>query len=240
MHPMDTLRTPAALATLIAANIAPLVGIVAFGWSPSSLLILYLIDTLLALGGVVLLVMAHVTGNERGRPLSGWKDWAKALCGLTLLGAIFAFPLALPIVMVIGDDLAVTALARDRGFVTAIFVQLAMSAVAIVRQHAQLNERHDDDRVLARRLFYLVARWVVMFIAVVTGAITLLGATIGGFLMVAVYAGASVYFELFPERAERMLRGSNAKPIVWEGDLDGRESRTGKTASARVAAKGKR
>jgi hypothetical protein len=43
--------------------------------------------------------------------------------------------------------------------------------------------------------------------------------------MVAIYGGASVYFEVFPERAERLLRGQDAKPIVWEGDLDEQAAR---------------
>jgi hypothetical protein len=235
---MDTLRTPAAVATLIATHIAPLVGIVGLGWSPTSLLVLYLIDTLLALGAVVLLVMAHVTGNDEGKPLSGWKDWTKALVGLGILGAIFAFPISLPIFFAVGDDGAgIEALFRDPGFLAAIAVQVAASGYAVVRQHRELKRRSDDDRVLAGRLFFLVARWMVMFVAVVTGAITLLGPAIGGFLLVAVYAGASIYFELFPERAQRFIRGGSAKPIVWEGDLDGQNA---KREAATLARKSKR
>ena len=53
----------------------------------------------------MLLVMMHITGNEHGRPLAGWKDWAKALFGLAILGAIFALPMSLPLWIVGGDDL---------------------------------------------------------------------------------------------------------------------------------------
>ena len=234
---MDTLGTPRSIATLIAIHIAPLVGIVALGWSPASLLILYLIDTFLAIGAVVLLVMAHVTGNDDGRPLSGWKDWTKALVGLTLLGAIFAFPISLPVVFALGDGPDVEKLFRDPGFLTAIAVQVATSGYAVVRQHLELKRRNDDDRLLAGRLFFLVARWMAMFVAVVTGVTAVLGPTIGGFLLVAVYAGASIYFELFPERAQRLIRGKDAKPIVWADDLDARNA---KREAAPLARKGKR
>lgn len=222
---MDTLRTPAALASLVAANIVPLAGILFLGWSPASLLVLYFVDTFLSLGGVVLLVAAHVTGNDHGRRFRGWKDWAKACAGLAVLGAIMAFPLALPVLFVLGGDIG--ALAGDRAFLPALAWQLAMSCWLVVRHHRALALRSDDDRVLARRAFFLVARWVVMFMATVTGAFALLGPRWGGFVMVAIYAGASVYFELFPERAERLLRGRNAKPITWEGDLDEQARRAG-------------
>jgi hypothetical protein len=217
---MDTLRTPAALATLVATNLVPLAGIVFLGWSPTPILIIYLVDTLLGLGAVVLLVMAHVTGNDHGRRFSGWKDWLKALGGLVVLGAIFGLPLALPIVMVVGDDAGLPALLADPAFAGAIVAQAAMSALAVVRQHRELERRSDDDRVLAGRLFFLVARWIVMFLAVVTGAISFLGPAIGGALLVALYAAASVYFELFPERAQRFVRGKSAKAIAFDGDLD--------------------
>lgn len=62
---------------------------------------------------------------------------------------------------------------------------------------------------------------MTMFFAMVTGFIALLGPTIGGFLLVAIYAGASIYFELFPDRAASFVRGRNAPPISYGGDLDG-------------------
>ena len=218
---MDTLRAPTALASLVAANVTPLAGIVLFGWSPASLLILYYVDTFLGLGAVVLLVMAHVTGNDHGRPFSGWKDWAKACSALVFFGAIMALPMFFPIFIVVGDGPEIEALLTDRTFVYAILAQVAMSGLAVVRQHRMLKARDDDDRILAGRFLFLVARWMVMFVAIATGFIALLGPKIGGAILVAIYAGASVYFELFPERAARLVRGKDTKPITFTGDLDG-------------------
>ncbi len=217
---MDTLRTPAALGSLIAANLTPLIGIVLLGWSPLLILVLYFVDTFLGFGVVVVLVMAHVTGNDQGRPLSGWKDWAKAALGLAILGAIFALPMSLPLWIVGGDDLAELLGRPDTGLGYAILAQTAMSALAAARMHRVLKASEDDDRLLARRALYLTARWMTMFLAMVTGFVALLGPLIGAFLLVAIYGGASIYFELFPERAERFVRGS-AKPITYHADLDG-------------------
>jgi hypothetical protein len=179
---------------------------------------------------LVLLVMLHVTGDEHGRPIAGWKNRAKAVIGLGILGAIMAVPLSFPLWMTIGDDPATWALFSDRGFLGALAVQCLMSALAVVRMHRQLTTRSDDDRVLARRAIFLAARWIAMFVAMVTGLVPMLGPTIGGLILVAIYAAASVYFELFPERAERFLRGKDAKPITFEGDLESQIA-TGKSGA---------
>jgi hypothetical protein len=112
----------------------------------------------------------------------------------------------------------------DRTFLAALAVQALMSALASARMHRVLRGRNDDDRLLARRFIFLVARWVVVFVAMVTGFVGLLGPVIGSFVLVAIYAGASIYFETFPERAERLLRGKDAKPIRYEGDLASRQA----------------
>ena len=88
--------------------------------------------------------------------------------------------------------------------------------------HRELKARSDDDRVLARRILFLTARWVALFVAMVTGLVAVLGPTVGGFILVAIYAAASVYFELHPERAERLVRGNDAKPMPFDGDLESR------------------
>jgi len=215
-------RSLEALASLVAVNVTPLVGIAVLGWSPAAVLISYYVDTFLGFGALVLLVMVHVTGGDNDRRISGWKDWTKAVIGLGFLGAIMAFPLAVPLWIMLGEDPATWAMFSNRGFLGALAVQAAMSVLAAVLLHRDLNTRGDDDRVLAGRMLFLTARWITMFVATVTGLIPLLGPKIGGFILIAIYAGASVYFELFPERAARFIRGKDAKPIAFEGDLESR------------------
>jgi hypothetical protein len=216
------LRSPDALAALIAVSITPVAGIVLLGWLPSAVLVSYFVDTFVGLGVVMVLVMLHVTGDEHGRPIAGWKNWTKAVIGLAILGAIMALPLSFPLWFLLGDDRETHALFHDRNFLLALAVQVLMSAYAAVRMHRMLEATHDDEKILAARAIFLAARWLTMFVAMVTGLVGALGPRIGGFVLVAVYAGASIYFELFPERAARWLRGSRAKPIVFEGDLESR------------------
>ena len=218
---MDTLRLPASLASLVAANVAPLVGILILGWSPVSILILYFVDTLVSLGVVMLLVMLHITGNAQGKRLEGFQDWAQGIGALIFLGAIFALPLSLPLWFIGPDNVAAEFERPDNGLLYGILLQTAMSALAAVRMHRDLLARDDDDRVLVRRGLYVLARWISLFIAIGTGFVELLGARWGSFVLVAIYAGASIYFELRPESAERLLRGTGAKAIKYQPDLDG-------------------
>ncbi len=217
-----TLRSPEALASLIAVNITPIAGIVFLGWLPSAVLISYFVDTFVGFGVVMLMVMVHVTGDGRKGPIVGWRRWTKALAGLGILGAIMAFPLAFPIFVLYADDAQTHALLRDTDFLLALAVQVLMSAYAAVRLHRLLQATHEDEKILAARTLFLAARWLALFIAMFTGVANLLGPRVGGFVLVAVYAGASIYFELNPERAAQWLRGKGTKPIEFQGDLQSR------------------
>jgi hypothetical protein len=202
-------------------NITPLAGIVFLGWLPGAVLVSYFVDTFVGYGVVGLMVMVHVTGDDRAGPIVGWKRWSKALLGLAILGAILALPIAFPVWIVLADDAGTRALLHDTRFLLALAVQVLMSMLAAVRLHRVLEATHDDDKILAPRVLFLTARWAALFVTVATGVAGLFGPRIGGFILVAVYAGASVYFELFPERA-LWLRGKNAKPIEFQGDLESR------------------
>jgi hypothetical protein len=221
-------RSLEALAAIVAVSITPLAGIVFLGWAPEAVLVSYFVDTFLGFGTVLVLVMVHVTGDERDRPITGVANWTKAIAGLAIMGAIMLPVVGFPLFFVFGDDGSAWNLFRDRNFLGALAVQAGMSVYASVRLHRELAGRNDDDRVLAGRLFFLAARWIAMFIAMVVGVGSIPGPRIGSFILVAIYAGASIYFELFPEQAMRFVRGKNAKPIVFDGDLEGRNARSAK------------
>ena len=212
-------RSPEALASLIAVNITPVAGVVFLGWVPSAVLISYFVDTFVGFGVVLLMVMVHVTGDDEKGPIVGFKRWAKAIAGLALLGAIMAFPLSFPLWFLFSGDQETHALLRDTAFQLALAVQVLMSVLAAMRMHRMLEATHDDEKILAGRTLFLTARWMALFVAMVMGVASLLGPRIGGFVLIVVYAGASIYFELFPERAARWLRGKDAKPIEFQGDL---------------------
>jgi hypothetical protein len=115
----------------------------------------------------------------------------------------------------------------DRGFVLGLAVQVLMSVLASMRVHRELRQTSEDDRILSARGLFLVARWVVVFMAVGIGLVPALGPRVGSFVLIAIYAGATVYFDLFPEHAMLVVRGAGARPIRYEKDLESRARERG-------------
>jgi cell division protein FtsW (lipid II flippase) len=214
-------RSLDALAALIAVNVTPVAGIFLLGWRPEAVLVSYSVDTYVGVLSVILLLMIHVTGDEHDTPVEGWRRWSKLLGALVFFAAILVLPLMLPIAAVLDGDTVARMLFEDRDFLLALAVQVVMSVYASVRVHRELVATHDDDRILTARGLFLAARWFVVFGAIGTGLVTALGPRFGSVLVVAIYAGASVWFELFPEHAMRVVRG-HARPIAFGKDLASR------------------
>lgn len=216
------LRSPEALASLVAVNVTPLAGILLLGWQPVGVLISYFVDTFVGFCSVMMLTMIHVTGDEEDTPIEGWRRWSKLVGALVFLAALILLPLALPLVFVFGIDRVVDVILEDSGLRLGLAVQVAMSVFASMRVHRQLVATHDDDRILAGRALFLAARWIVVFAAVATGLVPALGPRVGSLVLIAFYAAASIWFELHPEQAIRFVRGLKSGPIAYQKDLDSR------------------
>ena len=142
---MDTLRTPAALASLIAANLAPLVGILLLGWSPLSILVLYFVDTIFGLVVVVLLVMMRrrVGLEHVGRTLG-------VVARVAIAGAIAAglsYAAWYGVDMVLGDGVVAQLLSLGAGFAVALLVYVGLARALGLRELEALlllRSRRDD------------------------------------------------------------------------------------------------
>ena len=208
--------SPPAIASLISRNLIPVAGVIFLGWSAPNLLLLYYIDTVLEFAVVVLLIIRHVTGmgkpEDAPRPISGPGDWVRSGCGALLGALLICLPLGVPLFILLAEfDWSLSSALADRGFVTGLGLQILGSAAGCVHAHRDLLAREDDERVLKRRVAFLVARWMVVVVAAFTGLAAILGPWIGGALMVLAYAGATVYFELLPDRALQWLNPKEAR-----------------------------
>jgi Family of unknown function (DUF6498) len=208
--------TPAAVVSLVTRNLVPVIGVLLLGWSAANLLVLYYLDTMFALAVVVLLVAGHVTGlgkpGQRGRAIKSPFDWMRASLGALMAAVLICLPLGVPLVFVLADfNWSMSAALADRGFLMGLAMQVVGSVIGCVQAHRDLLARQDDERVLKHRAAFIVARWLVIVIAGTIGIFGLLGPWIGGTLLVLVYAGASVYFEMVPEGALRWLNPKEAR-----------------------------
>ena len=212
---MDTTATPAAIATLIARNLVAPVGVLLFGWSATNLLLLYYLDTVLEFAVLIVLVGRHVTGigptGTPTRPFNGPADWVRMSIAAIFAALLIGLPLGVPLVMVLGAFDVSWRDFLDPTFLWALAAQAAASVSGAVQVHRMLLVRSDDEHVLKHRAAFIVGRWMVLVLAVAMVPYAWLGRRLGGAVLVAIYAGASVYFELFPGRALRWLNPKEAR-----------------------------
>src|SRR4029078_2853865 len=100
--------SPLAIANAVVRNLVPLAGILFLGWSAANVLILYFVDTLLA----VAVMFAGLARHFLPPPTDeGWAARANAEVGCVgsalFLCAFFAVPLGIPLIfMLLGSDVA--------------------------------------------------------------------------------------------------------------------------------------
>lgn len=203
-----------ALASLVTRNLMPVLGVLFLGWSAPNLLALYFIDTLLAFAAVMLLVMGHITGMGEGKGLpNGVRDWTRLVAATAMVMPFVAIPLGMPIFLLFAEfGISSREMLDDPNFRYGLWMQALLSAQAFIVSHRDLSRRDDDDEVLKHRVQYILVRWIAVIAASMTGLVSLLGPHFGGIVMLVVYAAASVYAELFPERVDAWLNPPKPTP----------------------------
>lgn len=225
--PYPSMVDPLQLLSLVTRNLVPLGGALFLGWSVTGLLVLYFIDTLLAIAALLWLVMAHITGMGEGKGMpSRWLDWINLALGALFGAALFALPLGIPLYILLEQvGTGYAALLADPAFRTGLGFQMLASLQMLLGAHRELKQRDDDDAYLKRRVQFVIGRWVVVIMAAMTGFPGLLGPYLGGLILLLVYAVASVYMELFPERVEAWLTPRKA---VSSPSVHGASRKTGR------------
>lgn len=196
--------------SLVVTNLTPVAGILFLGWPALNLVAIYSVDMALTLYSLTWLVMTHVT--EANDPDQSFKHDVKIGLSAFVGGSFLVGVLVTPMLMVFAD----TGWWRDEGwrdpgFRTAMAIQVVASLYAAVRMHRMLAESVDDDRLLGEEFKFVVARWIVVLAVVFFGVDGILSLRMGGVAVVVLYAGATIWFSLFPEQVNRIF-GTKAKP----------------------------
>lgn len=200
---------PIAAGQVVARNLVPVIGILAFGWSASTVLLLYFVDTMLSIGVIFAGLMSWFgRGSVEDRWSSRLNAEAGYVAGAAFVTAFIAVPLGMPLVFVgawagWGD---VKALFAD----PALQAGIAWQVVAAVGSYAglwrELHFRSPEELRVKRRFSLVFLRWVVILLAVYSP----IGWLFGRFLplvLVVLYAGASVVVEIAPDRFLRAMPG---------------------------------
>lgn len=213
---MTTAPSPLAIANGVARNLVPLAGILFLGWSAANVLILYFLDTLLAMAVLFAGLMRHLLPPPKDE---GWAARANAEVGYIgaalFIVVIIGVPLGVPLVfMLAGSDVHWRDLLADPAFRSGLVLQ-AIAAFWSCHGLYRALQTYTPHQLRIKRQFSLVfLRWMVVILATYTGLPFLMG-RFGPFFFVAVYMAATVWIEVAPDRFLRAMPGGaeDADPL---------------------------
>ena len=227
--------TPLAIANAVIRNIVPLAGILFFDWSAANVLVLYFVDTMLAIAVMFAGLMRYFMPPPKD---DGWAARVNAEAGYVAtaigLAVFFAVPLGMPVIFVLaGTDVSVGALFADRGFRIGLVLQ-AIAAFWSCRDLYRALQDHTPEELRLKRQFGLVfLRWVAVLMVTYTGVLFLFG-RYAPFMFVMVYTAATIVIDVAPDRFLRAMPGGaeDAEPVA------GRSAETRGDARATLAIRG--
>ncbi len=202
--------SPLLLSQIVARNIVPVVGILLFGWSASNVLVLYFIDTMLALGVIAMGVARHMLPPPTDE---GWAARANAEAGYVgvalMIIAVLAVPLGVPLIfMLVPTGMDWRVMIADRSLHIGILLQVAAacwSGFGLVRA---LRTHTPDQLYLKRRSAFVFLRWLVLLMATYSGVFLLFGHYSALFFVV-LYVATSIVIDVAPTRFLRAMPGGD-------------------------------
>jgi Family of unknown function (DUF6498) len=200
-------RTPGAfhIALAVIRNAVGLIGVLFLGWSTATLVVLYFADTIIGMWAVFAAVGFKFSNADPRQGFLASIDGAVTGIGVGLfLAAVVVVPLGIPVVMVLGaSGLGWRQVAADPALRTGIGVIAGIGLLGAVRHVFALADGQAGDVLVKRTFAILMTRWVLVLMAIYL-LVGLLG-RFGLYVIVLVYAAASLWSELAPERFARLI-----------------------------------
>jgi len=95
------LLNPIAIGQIVARNVVPIVGVIAFGWSAVNVLLLYFVDTMLSMGVMFAALASYFTRQSSDDGVAARINGeAGAIAVAVFLCLFIAVPLGMPLVFV--------------------------------------------------------------------------------------------------------------------------------------------
>lgn len=230
MDPADPPRRfdPLAIGQVVARNIVPVVGVLAFGWSAVQVLLLYFVDTMFAMGVMFAGLGSYFSRQAADGTASRVNGEAGAIFAAVFICAFVAVPLGMPLVFVgaFSHWEGFDGFWRDHGFLSGVAWQAVAAIWSYLGLWRELRVRKPEELRLKRRFALVFLRWFAVIVVVYS-----IGGVFGRFLpvvLVIVYAGASVFIEIAPDTFLRYMPGG-------AGDADPGRSRDGARAPSSAA-----
>jgi hypothetical protein len=211
--------SPLAWADAAMRNFVPLAGILFFGWPAANILLLYFLDTLLAMAVMFAGLARHFMPPPVDDGLAARINAEAGCVGVALfLAAFIAIPLGMPLfILFMATGVTWSSVAGDPMFRTGFVLQGIAAFWSCAGLYRALRT-HTPEQLRVKRRFALVfLRWMAVLMVWYVGVGFLLGRH-AAVLFVAVYAAATILIEVAPDRFLRAMPGGaeDADPLPRE------------------------
>jgi hypothetical protein len=158
------------LILVVARNAVGIVGVLFFGWSPSTLVVLYFADTLAGMWAVFAAVGFKFSSAD---PRQGFGAVAEGAVSAILVGlvlvAVVAVPLGLPVIILFGaSSVPWRQVSADPTLTAGIGVLALTALVGAIRHVFALAEGRSRDAAVKQAFAILMIRWVLVLLAIYT------------------------------------------------------------------------
>ncbi len=192
----------------------PVIGVLFFNLSAPQLILIYFVDTWLALTVVFSLLILSFY------PVRDWAggslfDWLSHMIGVVFMAIFIAsfmmVTVAFPLIYV-HHAMPLNEIIQSATFKNAVFWHIIFSLTAFASQGwelAQVPKALNETQVqpqLRRRFFYIFLRWLSVYVLMFVPFVQFVGARVMSVLYVVVYSAFGFATELFPRAFEKLLQ----------------------------------
>jgi hypothetical protein len=213
---MPALPTPLDIANTVARNLVPLGGILFLGWSAQNVLVLYFVDTMLAIAVMFAGLMRYFMPPPKDDGLAARINAEVGFVAAALFLTVFiSIPLGIPVFMLLADSqFSVRSMFADEAFRAGLVLQAIAAFWSCVGLYRALQTQTPEQLRLKRRFALVFLRWIAVLMASYIPLIYLFG-RFAPFIFVAIYAGASIMIDVAPDKFLRAMPGGaeDAEPL---------------------------
>jgi len=206
--------SPLVIANAVARNVVPLAGILFLGWSAANVLLLYFLDTMLAMTVMFAGLARHfLPAGADGVAARAYGEFT-CVAGALFIAAFMAVPLGMPLFILLAmSGVTWASVIDDPMFRSGLVLQAIAAFWSCVGLYRALRSHTPEELRLKRQFAFVFLRWIAVLMVWYLGIGFLLG-RFAPVLFVAVYAGATVMIEVAPDRFLRLMPGGaeDAKP----------------------------
>ncbi|MGH9442899.1 MAG: hypothetical protein ACRD16_11560, partial [Thermoanaerobaculia bacterium] len=168
----------ALLAVVIARSLMPAIGVLFLGWEPGRVLLILFLDTMLAIGMVIVALTYFFSRTTGGGSLGARaKALISAVVAAVFLVAFLSIPLGIPLIFMLADTgFSLRLTWADPQFQRAAEIQALITAAWGIPLIWQLRKKTPEELGLKPLFAMNFLRWLVLIFVTFTGLPRMLGA----------------------------------------------------------------